>query len=157
MDQVARLSDERMRDVASVPGNVVYEYQYDSAEKEADASQVVKLAKAIIDERSKWPRLSDGEAEDKIKASSEAFDVFSRTHARIFSMMCDRENCGRSFSVLCRLAVFRRDSESAGMSEAEASAKVSEFLMGECGRAPTGEERSRHEKEDLAASSVATD
>ena len=138
MEHVKRINNERMRNIAEQEGNVVYEYQYDTPEKEADAAQVVKLAKAIVQERQKLstqsPDLSDEDAACNIKSHSEAFDIFSRTHQRIFEMMCAKETNGESFAMLCKLAKFKRDTDQMGMSEAEASAKVSEYLMSQCAR-----------------------
>lgn len=156
MEKVLRLNEERMREVAGEPGNVVYEYQFDSPEKEADPDQVIKLAKAVVQERAKLASRNDSQAEVEIKESSDAFALFARTHARIFSMMCEKETNGRSFTVLCQLAKFKRDSDKTGMSAAESAAKVSEFLMGQCGRTPTVEETKKHkaETERAAAASV---
>ena len=134
MDNVGKIHEQYMREKAEDAGNVVYQYEYDTPEKRADAVQVIKIAKAIVDERHKLKHLCDSEAEELIRNISEPFNIFSRTHAKIFLMMCDIKNNAENFTMLCKLAKFKRDSEEVGMPDAQADAKAHDFIMSVCAR-----------------------
>ena len=133
MEKITQLNEERMRDVASTEGNVVYEYVYDQVGREADETQTVKLAKIVIEERAKLRDLSDELARVALR-DNEMIAAFARDHEKTFELMTDLRNCGESYKMLCRLAHFKRASDQRGLSQAEATANVSSFLMEQCQR-----------------------
>jgi hypothetical protein len=138
--EITRISDERMRDLASQQGNVVYEYQYDTPQKPADVSQTLKFAKLIIQERAKVQDVQDEEARRLILEREPVLKPFVVDHPKIFEMMTDKIRCGENFNMLCRLATFKRTSDHQGLSLPQATASVSQFLMSECQRPASGEQ-----------------
>ena len=134
MDKATEVNNDRMRDIASQQGNVVYEYVYDTPEREADETQTVKFAKIALMERVKFPGLSDTEARAVVLENEPVLQTFVKDNPKIFEMMTDKERCGDSFKMLCRLATFKRTSDQRGLSTPEATACVSQFLMTECQR-----------------------
>jgi len=144
MNTALRLSDERMEGVAAENGNVVYTYRYDEPQKEADVIQTLKLAKIALLERGELPNLSDEDAFKTLIGRNELLALFSVDHPTIFRLMTCKDRCGESYEMLRRLAVYKLQSEHAGLSIAEATARVSQFLMGECGRQETEPSRNAH-------------
>ena len=115
MEDLNRLNEERMRDIADEKGNVVYEYVYDRPGREADVSQTMKFAKMIIQERASLGTcVSNDEARKIILENNSLLADFAADHAKTFEMMTDPLQSSQSYKMLCRMASFKQQSDSLG-------------------------------------------
>ena len=129
--------------LASEPHTEVLEYQYDTAERNADAEMCVKLARKAVEVRRALPvGMSITKAAKQVCKQDEVLKQFSRTHPQIFMGMMDLEHAGRALEMLEKLARLRKEVER-GMSEAEANVHANRLIMERTMRNPTDEEREK--------------
>lgn len=134
---------ERMCRLANEPHTEVLEYQYETAERSADAEMCVKLANKALECRRKLPvGMHIAKAAKQICKQDGILRQFSRTHPQIFMGMMDLEHAGRAMGMLERLARLRKEVER-GMSEAEANVHANRLIMERTMRDPTEEEKEK--------------
>jgi hypothetical protein len=129
--------------LAREPHTEVLEYQYETAERNADAEMCVKLARKALEARRELPVETQLTRAAKLICTQDPIlRQFSRTHPQTFMSMMDAEHAGRALEMLEKLARLRKEVER-GMSEAEANVHANRLIMERTMRDPTEEEKTK--------------
>ena len=133
-DKIETAQARRMQALAAQDDTVVMAPVFDVPCREATAEQAAKLAKLAFTTRGLYAAMPDPEARLACLAAEPVLADFAKTHPQTFLQITARENGARAYEAFERLARFRQQVEAQGVSEGEAQAQASRFLMGFCAR-----------------------
>jgi hypothetical protein len=137
MEKALSLQQERMRSLADVDGNLVYEYTYDEPKRGAVPEQAIKMAKVALDWRQSKPLLSDAEARKQLldgAASGAPLSDFAVSFPMAFNMVTEKQRGGEHFAMMMRLAKLASSATNQGIPIEEATAQANLLLQSHCAK-----------------------
>lgn len=127
------LTHEELQNLSQDPKNKIYNYQYDEAKHRFTAPQ----RRVLIDEiRTSYVNLystnsdkNDNELREILYQKNKNFKHFAEDHARIFTILTNRESSNDYINHIRYMAYLKCEEESGNTTQSETQVKLQEYLL----------------------------
>lgn len=152
MKDAQMLSEERLRELAEDPTNIVYTYEYDTPDKPKAAPEVKvyyrKLKKVYARVCQEYPAWSDEAIRDHIRETNAQMKDFEQSHPAIFKALTDRTSKPEHLKHILYMVYLLEMVENKYLSQEEATEHAKAFLVDQFKRGAATEEEIKRAKAD---------